>query len=109
MTSFGWGQRTCLGQSVTRDETFVACGALLWGFDMSQKRSPDGTLIEASTTKSNSLLIVKPDPFQMAFEPRSDARRADILWEWEASNKADLEARRLFQEIATAARCSLKC
>lgn len=42
MTSFGWGQRTCLGQIVTRDETLVACGGLLWGFNLGKKQSADG-------------------------------------------------------------------
>jgi hypothetical protein len=101
MTSFGWGQRQCLGQSITRDETVVACGALLWAFNLKRKVDPvTGKEIEVSTTKSNSLLIVKPDPFQMAFEPRSESRKQQIIDEWKAAEAKDAEERAEFLEAA---------
>jgi len=100
MSSFGWGRRTCLGQSVTRDELLVACGGLLWAFKLTRKRDAQGKEINPPLDKSNSLLIIKPDPFEMAFEPRSAERKADVVKNWNLSDNADQEARRAFAEAA---------
>lgn len=104
MTSFGWGQRSCLGQTLTRDETVVACGGLLWGFNLVKKLDADGRPIEAALDKSNSLLIVKPDPFEMAFEPRSEARKAEMIRNWREAEAKDAKERRAFAQEAMAAR-----
>lgn len=104
MSSFGWGQRQCLGMSITRDETFVSCGGILWGYNMGQKRDAAGKLIEASIHKSNSLLIVKPDPFEMAFEVRSEKRKADIQRLWKESDEKDTRERQDFLKAAAALR-----
>jgi len=100
MTSFGWGQRGCLGQSLTRDETFVATGGMLWGFNLVFKKDSNGNRIDASITASNSLLIVKPDAFEMAFEPRSEKRRQEIISEWKESDAKDDEERAAFAKAA---------
>ena len=100
MTSFGWGQRACLGQTLTQDEMLLACGALAWSFTMKHKVGPDGKDINIDYMKSNSLLIVKPDPFQMAFEPRSATRKQQILQNWADAEAKDLEERRGFEEAA---------
>jgi hypothetical protein len=100
MTSFGWGQRACLGQTLTRDELLVACGGLLWAFNLAKKRGPDGKLIDPPLDKSNSLLIVKPDPFEMAFEPRSASRRDEIVEGWEAAEAVDTAERKAFAAAA---------
>ena len=87
MTSFGFGQRQCVGQTLTQDETVVACGGLVWGFNLKKKIDPTtGLEIDIDLKASNSLLIVKPDLFQMAFHPRSEARRAEIVKNWETSD-----------------------
>ena len=104
MTSFGWGQRACLGQSLTRDETLVGCGSLLWAFDLVRKKGLDGKPIEPSIHKSNSLLIVKPDPFEMAFEPRSAARKREIVRQWAESDARDKAERADFLKVAKAKR-----
>ncbi|KAF2013036.1 cytochrome P450 [Aaosphaeria arxii CBS 175.79] len=103
LTSFGWGQRQCLGQSLTRDEMLVACGGLLWAYNLKRKVNPKtGKEIEVPLNKSNSLLIVKPDPFEMAFEPRSDARKADVEELWRVAEKKDAEERAAFLKSAEA-------
>ncbi|KAI1799152.1 cytochrome P450 [Daldinia bambusicola] len=87
LSSFGWGQRQCLGQSLTQDELIVACGALAWCFNLKQKKDPvTGEDIPVPTDKSNSLLIIKPNSFQMAFEPRSEARKEEALRVWAESD-----------------------
>ncbi|KAK4556887.1 hypothetical protein LTR86_005868 [Recurvomyces mirabilis] len=100
MTSFGWGQRACLGQSLTRDETLIACGGLVWAYNIVKKKGPDGKIIEPSISKSNSLLIVKPDPYDLAFEPRSAARKAEIISQWEESDLQDRTERADFAKAA---------
>lgn len=90
MTSFGWGQRQCLGQSVTQDELIVACGALAWCFNLKRKRDTiTGNDLPVPLDKCNSLLIIKPDPFQMKFEPRSEDRRREALRLWEEAEAKD--------------------
>ncbi|KAK8030644.1 hypothetical protein PG990_000378 [Apiospora arundinis] len=94
MTSFGWGQRQCLGQSLTEDELIVACGALAWCFNLRPKRDPaTGLDLPVPVDKSNSLLIIKPDPFDMAFEPRSEERREEALRLWCEAETRDMRKR----------------
>lgn len=97
MTSFGFGQRQCLGMSLTQDELLVACGSLAWGFNLKRKIDPaSGQEIEVPTDECGSLLIIKPDPFQMAFEPRSEKKTASIVRQWEESDAQDKHARQTF-------------
>lgn len=104
MSSFGYGQRACLGQGVTRDETVVACGGLLWGFNLVHKKGKDGNPIMPDLNASNSLLIVKPDPYEMAFEPRSEARRQEMRDNWAQTDAQDKKERADFLAAARAAR-----
>lgn len=101
MTSFGWGQRQCLGQSVTQDELVVACGALAWCFNLKHKVDPKtGEKIHIPLDKSNSLLIVKPDPFEMAFEPRSEKRKQEAIQAWHEAEAKDQKQRADFLKVA---------
>jgi len=104
MTSFGFGQRVCLGQSVTRDETVVALSGLLWGFNLKFKKDSRGNDIPAPHNKSNSLLILKPDAWDMAFEPRSERHEAAMRANWAESEARDLKERMDFAKNARAAR-----
>lgn len=75
----------------------MACGGLLWAFNMKKKIDPiTGLEIDISLTASNSLLIIKPDPFQMAFEPRSASRKAEIEENWRVADEEDTKAREAF-------------
>ncbi|KAK3315901.1 cytochrome P450 [Apodospora peruviana] len=97
MTSFGWGHRQCLGMSLTQDELIVACGSLAWAFTLKHKTDPKtGRELPVPLDKSNSLLIIKPDPFQMAFEPRSEKRKAEALRLWEETDARDTQQRATF-------------
>lgn len=97
MTSFGWGQRQCLGQTVTQDELIVACSALAWCFNLKAKKDPvTGNELLVPVDKCNSLLIIKPDPFEMAFEPRSQARKEEALRVWAESDANDKREREEF-------------
>jgi len=94
LSSFGWGQRQCLGMTLTQDELVIACGALMWCFNLKPKVDPlTGQELPVPLDKSNSLLIIKPDPFQMAFEPRSEERKQQALRQWQESEEHDLRQR----------------
>ncbi|KAI0004845.1 cytochrome P450 [Xylariaceae sp. FL0662B] len=100
MTSFGWGQRQCLGQTLTQDELFVACGALSWCFNLKPRQDPvTGRNIPIPHNKSNSLLIIKPDPFQMDFKPRSEARAQEARRLWIESDTKDRRERDKFLQV----------
>ncbi|KAI1393123.1 cytochrome P450 [Hypoxylon trugodes] len=102
MTSFGWGQRQCLGQTLTQDELVVACGALSWCFNLKPKKDPiTGNDLPVPHDKSNSLLIIKPDPFEMAFEPRSQARKEEALRLWAESEAKYIQEKEEFLKAAT--------
>ena len=97
MSSFGWGQRQCLGMNVTQDELVVACGALMWCFDLGRTVDPEsGEEVEVPLDKTNSLLIIKPDPFTMKFTVRSEARRKEAIRLWRESEARDVKERRDF-------------
>lgn len=89
--------------SITRDGTVVGCGALLWAFNMKRKVNPvTGREIEVPLNKSNSLLIIKPDPFEMAFEPRSESRKDEVVEQWKWVEAQDMEMRAQFLREAEA-------
>lgn len=104
MTSFGWGQRQCLGQALTEDELLVACGALAWCFHLRPRRdAATGLDRPVPLDKSNSLLIIKPDPFEMTFAPRSEARRQEALRLWGEAEARDRQQRADFLKRSAAA------
>lgn len=101
MTSFGWGQRQCLGMSITRDETVTGCGALMWAFNLRRKVDPvSGKEIEVPLNKSNSLLIIKPDPWEMAFQPRSESRKQEVIQLWKEAEAKDIQERAAFAKAS---------
>lgn len=103
MSSFGWGQRQCLGMSITRDETITGCGGLMWAFNLKRKVDPlTKREIEVPLNKSNSLLIIKPDAFEMAFEPRSEKRKAEVAQQWRDAEAKDAAERAAFLRAAEA-------
>lgn len=94
MTSFGWGLRQCLGQTLTQDELVAACGGPIWAFNLKRKINPKANEgVEVPLDKFDSLLIIKPDPFEMTFEPRSVARKAEVAEQWRVA-KAEYSAKR---------------
>lgn len=110
MTSFGWGQRQCLGQSITQDELIVACGALSWCFNLRHKKDPvTGCDLPVPLDRSNSLLIIKPNPFQMEFEPRSQERKKEALRLWVESDLKDKRERADFLRAAESGRREPQC
>lgn len=63
-----------------------------------------GREIDIDLNKSNSLLIVKPDPFKMQFTPRSAEKRKAMIEQWKVAEKANLQERATFLKMAQKAR-----
>lgn len=83
MHTFGWGRRTCLGQTIVDDEMFCAAAGVLWAFDMDRRTCPcDGNVVEFDDEATNSNVILEPKPFPMTFRPRSEERARHILEEY---------------------------
>ena len=75
----------------------------MWAFNLKRKVDPISRKeIEVPLNKSNSLLIIKPDAFEMAFEPRSEARKAEIAQQWKDAEAKDAAARAAFLRAAEA-------
>ena len=73
----------------------------MWAFNLKRKIDPvTRREIEVPLDKSNSLLIIKPDDFEMAFEPRSEARKAEIAQQWKDTEAKDTAERAAFQRAA---------
>lgn len=80
MHTFGWGRRTCLGQTIADDELFVAGANVCWGFDLGRKRCPrTGEVVAFDDQATNSNVILEPKPFPIEIRPRSEERAAQIL------------------------------
>lgn len=103
MSSFGWGRRQCLGMTLTQDELLLACGALAVCYNIKYKMDPKtGKEIRIDPDVSNSLLIIKPDYYELAFEPRSEKKREQIVELWNASDAQDKKERAEFLAEAQA-------
>lgn len=57
-----------------------------------------------SLDASNSLLIVKPDPYELDFEPRSEVRKQEMRANWAQSDAQDKKERADFVTAARKAR-----
>jgi hypothetical protein len=78
---------------------------LAWCFNLKPKKDPvTGLDLPVPMDMSNSLLIIKPDPFQMAFEPRSERRRQEAIRLWGFSDMRDSLARHEFETRAALSR-----
>jgi hypothetical protein len=92
MSPFGWGPRTCIGVGLTEDEVILGCGGIAWGFNIGFKLdAKTSEKIDVPTDQSNSLLIIKPNKFEMAISPRSERRRMEIEEQWRESEYAQVQ------------------
>lgn len=73
----------------------------MWGFNLRKKIDPvTGLEIDIPLSQSNSLLIIKPDAFELDFVPRSNERREEIERKWQESESEDRREREEFQRLA---------
>jgi hypothetical protein len=90
---FGFGRRTCQGQNLTYDMLLLGCGGIAWAFDLKKRRDAQGAEIEIPWNKTNSLLIIKPDPFVFDLAPRSERHRLEVVKNWSLAQEKDPQKR----------------
>lgn len=88
MHTFGWGRRTCLGQNIVDDETFVFGASVLWAFNLAPKVCPrTGKEVPIDTQATNSHVILEPSPYQLSVKVRSEERGRQVLEGYNAVRK----------------------
>lgn len=83
--------------TLTQDETILALGALACSFTIKFKIDPKTGLEKKIDPEiSNHLLIIKPDYYELDFEPRSEAKRQQVIDLWQESEARDKKEREDF-------------
>lgn len=88
-TTFGQGHRTCMGQRLTDQELLLACGGMAAMFDIRKKKDQWGRNVPVAWNKYNSLLIIKPDPFEFEMVPRSEKHAEAVREMFKSSLERD--------------------
>lgn len=81
----------------------MGCGGVAWAFDLNFKVDPKtGEKIDVPTDESNSMLIIKPDKFELSVTPRSESRAKEIIQQWRVAEQEDRESRESYgQTVST--------
>lgn len=83
---YGAGRRICPGIHLAERNLFLATAKLLWAFEFEEKKDGQGVAlavdVDARTGYSEGFLHC-PKPFEAQLRPRSEARRATIVQEFE--------------------------
>ena len=90
-TQFGFGRRQCLGQHLGQAELFIACGAIIWAFELTKKKDANGQEIHVPDWDFSTLPFAKPMPFHFDVNVRKH-RGAKIMEYWrEAEPVEDMQ------------------
>ena len=79
---FGFGRRQCLGQHLGNAELVVACGAILWAFELAKKKDSNGQEVHVPDWDFSTLPFAKPNPFHFDMNVRGEKRAETIMEEW---------------------------
>lgn len=88
---FGRGRRVCPGMEITEAELLVACGSLLWAFEMRPNLDKSGQPMWPDSDYWTSNVIGGPLPFSFDLHCRSEERKNLITQLFEESLHSDLE------------------
>ncbi|KPM40116.1 hypothetical protein AK830_g6438 [Neonectria ditissima] len=72
--TYGAGRRVCPGVHLAEKSLFILIARMLWGFNISKKKAPDGSVVEPSTTMLPGFLSV-PEPFECEITCRSSTHK----------------------------------
>ena len=72
---FGRGRRMCPGIEITEAELLVACGSLLWAFEMQPNKDANGQPIWPDPDHWTSNVIGGPLPFSFDLKLRNEERK----------------------------------
>jgi cytochrome P450 len=79
--SYGAGRRVCPGVHVAEKSLYLNIARVLWAFNISKKRGPDGTVIEPNAAMVAGWMTI-PQPFECTITPRSEKKKSliDQIW-----------------------------
>lgn len=95
---FGVGRRICQGMHIADRSMFLAISRLLWGFRMEVALGADGQPVVPDPSKLIPGMLVQPEPFPAAINPRTQARADTIRKEWAEAEEL-LDAEEQWREI----------
>ncbi|KAK5554819.1 hypothetical protein LTR46_007023 [Exophiala xenobiotica] len=79
--SYGAGRRVCPGVHVAEKSLYLNIARVLWAFNISKKRAPDGTVVEPNAAMVPGWMTI-PQPFECTITPRSEKKKSliDKIW-----------------------------
>lgn len=83
---YGAGRRICPGIHLAERNLFLGIAKLLWALDIQPGLDSNGNVIEPDTSNEEAYsagFLVCAEPYPCRIKPRSEARRATILREFE--------------------------
>lgn len=88
--TYGAGRRVCPGVHVAERSLFINIVRVLWAFNISKKKGPDGKLMEPNTKMVRGFLSV-PEPFECEISVRSDRHEKMIRESFASAEKEGLQ------------------
>jgi hypothetical protein len=84
--TYGAGRRACPGIHVAERSLYINISRVLWGFNISKKKAPDGSFLEPTQTMVRGFMSV-PEPFECEITPRSERHASIIRHEFARAEK----------------------
>ena len=92
MFTFGAGRRICPGMHVAERSLLLGISRILWAFDISPAKGPDGKPIIPDQSKLTQGFVCMPEEYPAKITPRSKERAEIIRKEWEMAERESLDA-----------------
>ncbi|KAF2252656.1 cytochrome P450 [Trematosphaeria pertusa] len=88
--AYGAGRRVCPGVHVAERSLYINISRVLWGFNISKKKGPDGKLIEPTQEMIKGFFSV-PIPFECEITPRSAKHEGIMREEFTKAEKEGID------------------
>ena len=95
---FGAGRRICQGMHIADRSMFLAISRLLWAFRMEAPLDQGGKPTSPDPPRLIPGMLVQPEPFEAAIQPRTQKHAETIRSEWADAFKL-LDAEEQWKEI----------
>ncbi|KAH3956449.1 hypothetical protein HBH98_051550 [Parastagonospora nodorum] len=76
--TFGWGRRSCNGQALAEQGTFLSVCRLIWAYKIEPAVDEDGNEVPVDIFAYTNGSNWRPEPFKVKFMPRSEAIKRTI-------------------------------
>ncbi|CCO35866.1 O-methylsterigmatocystin oxidoreductase Short=OMST oxidoreductase [Rhizoctonia solani AG-1 IB] len=79
LPGFGWGRRKCPGSHYGESSIFIVLSSILAVYNISKQKDSSGREVQPEIKDAPNSLTLELEPFDFAFEPRSNRHRQLIL------------------------------